>query len=240
VPREPHLHRHDGRRDRERDQALDQRPDPTGPASREATCAVTPISAASRNPDTFSALLCQDLLAEALSAAESSEDRCKGGCSLGHPLIPHLSRTTSKIGSDENRPGTEFTGQRHFPTFAAGHGIGPAQPLKVETRVRTPLGLHGKAQVRDPVQCERQPQAYRSSRICPAADRDTSQVTRAAPAPPALAMAFKLIESAQTRWRAVNAPHLVALVRAGAVFKNGKLIERPTNQRVVISRRCSP
>ena len=25
----------------------------------------------------------------------------------------------------------------------------------------------------------------------------------------------------------INAPHLVALVRAGAVFKNGKLIERP-------------
>jgi hypothetical protein len=42
-----------------------------------------------------------------------------------------------------------------------------------------------------------------------------------------VAMAFKLIESAQTRWRAVNAPHLVALVRAGAVFRNGKLIERP-------------
>jgi putative transposase len=30
-----------------------------------------------------------------------------------------------------------------------------------------------------------------------------------------IAMAFKLIGSAQTRWRAVNAPHLVALVRAG-------------------------
>jgi transposase-like protein len=30
----------------------------------------------------------------------------------------------------------------------------------------------------------------------------------------ALAMTLKLIESAQTRWRAVNAPHLVALVRA--------------------------
>jgi len=27
-------------------------------------------------------------------------------------------------------------------------------------------------------------------------------------------MAFKLIESAQRRWRMVNAPHLVALVRA--------------------------
>ena len=52
-----------------------------------------------------------------------------------------------------------------------------------------------------------------------------------------VAMAFKLIESAQTRWRAVNAPHLVALARAGAVFKNGKLIERPpTNQRVLISK----
>jgi putative transposase len=40
-------------------------------------------------------------------------------------------------------------------------------------------------------------------------------------------MAFKLLESAQARWRAVNAPHLVALVRAGAVFKKGKLVERP-------------
>src|SRR5581483_1168333 len=41
-----------------------------------------------------------------------------------------------------------------------------------------------------------------------------------------LAMAFKLIEAAQTRWRAVNGPHLVALVRAGAVFHNGVLVER--------------
>jgi transposase-like protein len=42
-----------------------------------------------------------------------------------------------------------------------------------------------------------------------------------------LAMAFKLIESAQDHWRMVNAPHLVALVRAGATFINGKLAERP-------------
>ncbi len=40
-----------------------------------------------------------------------------------------------------------------------------------------------------------------------------------------IAMAFKLIESAQQRWNTVNAPHLVALVRAGAVFKNGVLVE---------------
>jgi transposase-like protein len=42
-----------------------------------------------------------------------------------------------------------------------------------------------------------------------------------------VAMAFKLIEPAQHRWRAVNAPHLVALVRAGARFENGQLVERP-------------
>jgi putative transposase len=42
-----------------------------------------------------------------------------------------------------------------------------------------------------------------------------------------LAMAFKLIEAAQDRWRAVNAPHLVALVRNGATFVNGHLVERP-------------
>jgi putative transposase len=39
-------------------------------------------------------------------------------------------------------------------------------------------------------------------------------------------MAYKLIESAKTRWRMVNAPHLVALVRAGVVFENGVMTER--------------
>ncbi|AQW48418.1 transposase [Streptomyces hygroscopicus] len=43
----------------------------------------------------------------------------------------------------------------------------------------------------------------------------------------ALAMLFKLVESAQQRWRAVNAPHLGALVRAGARFERGRLVERP-------------
>ncbi|WP_256223734.1 transposase [Streptomyces sp. ok210] len=43
----------------------------------------------------------------------------------------------------------------------------------------------------------------------------------------ALAMVFKLVESAQTPWRAVNAPHLVALVRAGACFEQGHLVEHP-------------
>jgi putative transposase len=42
-----------------------------------------------------------------------------------------------------------------------------------------------------------------------------------------LAMAFKLLEAAQDRWRAVNGPHLVALVRAGARFDKGVMVERP-------------
>jgi len=41
-----------------------------------------------------------------------------------------------------------------------------------------------------------------------------------------LAMAYKLIEAAADTWRSVNAPHLVALVRAGATFRNGVLVER--------------
>jgi putative transposase len=42
-----------------------------------------------------------------------------------------------------------------------------------------------------------------------------------------LAMVFKLLEAAEQRWRAVNGPHLVALVRAGARFEKGRLVERP-------------
>lgn len=36
-----------------------------------------------------------------------------------------------------------------------------------------------------------------------------------------------LIEAAQDRWRAGDAPHLVALVRAGATFIGGQLVEQP-------------
>lgn len=40
----------------------------------------------------------------------------------------------------------------------------------------------------------------------------------------ALAMVFKPIESTQSRWRAVNAPRLVALVRAGARFERSHAV----------------
>jgi hypothetical protein len=42
-----------------------------------------------------------------------------------------------------------------------------------------------------------------------------------------LAMAFKLIEAAQAGWRCDGAPHLVALVRAGARFERAVLAGRP-------------
>jgi transposase-like protein len=40
-----------------------------------------------------------------------------------------------------------------------------------------------------------------------------------------LAMIFKLMEAAEGRWRKLTGSHLVALVRAGAEFRNGKLVE---------------
>lgn len=42
----------------------------------------------------------------------------------------------------------------------------------------------------------------------------------------ALAMAYKLCDAAQARWRRIDGHHLVALVRAGAVFIDGQLQER--------------
>ena len=54
-----------------------------------------------------------------------------------------------------------------------------------------------------------------------------SRVTKGAGSRAAgLAMVFKLIESARAGRRAVNAPLLVCLVRAGARFERGQLVER--------------
>lgn len=53
-----------------------------------------------------------------------------------------------------------------------------------------------------------------------------TKVTRGAGSPAALAMVFKLVESAQERWRAITGASLVALVRSGAKFEKGFLVER--------------
>ncbi|BBJ37289.1 IS256 family transposase [Streptomyces antimycoticus] len=54
-----------------------------------------------------------------------------------------------------------------------------------------------------------------------------TKVTRGAGSPAAaLAMVFKLVETAQERWRAITGAHLVALVRAGSRFEDGTRVER--------------
>jgi len=69
--------------------------------------------------------------------------------------------------------------------------------------------------------------AQDNDRIDLATVRLRTKVTKGAGSRSAgLAMAYKLIATAESRWRAVNAPHLVALVRAGALFHNGVLVER--------------
>ena len=43
---------------------------------------------------------------------------------------------------------------------------------------------------------------------------------------PEVAKQLEVSEATYHRWRAVNGPHLVALVRAGARFERGRLVER--------------
>ncbi len=45
-----------------------------------------------------------------------------------------------------------------------------------------------------------------------------------------LVMAYKLLDAAEDRWRKVNSPELVALVRAGVQFKDGIQVERSTDE----------
>lgn len=47
-----------------------------------------------------------------------------------------------------------------------------------------------------------------------------------------LAMIFKLMEAAEGRWRKLTGAHLVALVRAGAEFRNGELVEGSFEEKV--------
>ena len=44
---------------------------------------------------------------------------------------------------------------------------------------------------------------------------------------PGYGLFVSLLEAAQSRWRAVNGPQLVALVRAGARLEKGVMVERP-------------
>jgi len=44
-------------------------------------------------------------------------------------------------------------------------------------------------------------------------------------------MVYKLIEAEEGRWRKINGHELVALVRAGAKFVNGKLVEAQNDEK---------
>jgi hypothetical protein len=57
-----------------------------------------------------------------------------------------------------------------------------------------------------------------------------------APAPPASSWR----SSSSARWRAVNAPHLVVLVRAGANSRTASSSNEPTNQEVTLKPRDTP
>ena len=62
--------------------------------------------------------------------------------------------------------------------------------------------------------------------------------------PTGIATQFKLIETAQARWRAVNAPRLVALVRAGASQVRDRQTRRTTRRLAgrtprLVTRRCT-
>jgi hypothetical protein len=46
--------------------------------------------------------------------------------------------------------------------------------------------------------------------------------------PAELSPCFELLEATETRWERSTDPHLVALIRGGATFKKGVLVERPT------------
>ncbi|MCX4399332.1 hypothetical protein OOK39_43780 [Streptomyces sp. NBC_00264] len=47
---------------------------------------------------------------------------------------------------------------------------------------------------------------------------------------------FKLVEAAQARWRAITGAHLVPLVRTGARFKSGALVERSRGRCLILWR----
>ncbi len=49
-----------------------------------------------------------------------------------------------------------------------------------------------------------------------------------------LALAFKLVSTAQQRWRKVNAPQMVRLVREGVRFKDGQIVPMPSEKPPVI------
>jgi hypothetical protein len=97
----------------------------------------------------------QSWVAEVIGALRSKTD-AKVVIALRHPFdpvsIPHDIENREVATGIDPELNRQVSGP--FPPSAAGHEIGAGHPLKVETRVRTPLGLQAKVQVRGHVQVE--------------------------------------------------------------------------------------
>ena len=76
----------------------------------------------------------------------SSESRSTGGCSALPPFdsvsIPNDIEDREIATGIDQEAAPQVSGA--VPPSAAGHEIGPGHPLKVKTRVRTPLGIRGQ------------------------------------------------------------------------------------------------
>ncbi len=99
----------------------------------------------------------------------------------------------------------------------AEEGAGGGLPGRTPSAVPGPQG---------PARRER-PAAVRTAGRDEGGAGDLQRRDRAGSPAAALPMVFKLVESAQTRRRAIRGAHLVALVRAGARFEKVVLTERP-------------
>jgi hypothetical protein len=161
------------------------------------------------------------------------------------PDLISIGSLRSRVGSSVHRPFRPDIEPQGFKTGWA-HSVGTRQiglGRGVPSRVTDERFQARPARQRGSGRYEPMPSA-----VCDPADRDGSGAAR--PANPiestfatvrnrstmtkgpgsraaGIAMAYKLIEAARAHRRALNAPHLVALVRAGAKFENGHHVARP-------------
>jgi hypothetical protein len=113
----------------------------------------------------------------------------------------------------------------------AGHqsAIGPTQRLRPATRGRDRPGLFAMSQASH--RLGGTPYREHGSRMNAASQ--VVQLPRSGPShgpTPRSGSHFRLIESAQHRWRMVNSPTWWRSSGPGAAFVNGKLVERPEDE----------
>ena len=108
---------------------------------------------------------------------------------------------------NDRREGSRFT-SKILPAWAQGPR-GPARPLRVPGRALAP------PRPTNAIESTFATVRLRTRKIKGAGSRSAG-----------LAMAYKLLEAAQARWRCINARHLAALVRPGATFVDGVKVER--------------